>query len=52
MKRIERTGLQDISAEELRKALWFASQCAALTCTRAGADPPRRSEMADLVDEL
>jgi len=30
---------------ELRSALEFACLAAAITCTRAGADPPRRSEM-------
>lgn len=46
LKRIERTSLQAIEADELRKALAFACQCAALTCTRAGADPPRYGEVA------
>ena len=46
LKRIERASLQTIGADELRKALAFACQCAALTCTRAGADPPRYSEVA------
>jgi fructokinase len=31
---------------ELRAALSFASAVAGLTCTRAGANPPRRSEVA------
>ncbi len=37
----------DLSLEEdeLRAALEFACLAAAITCTRAGADPPRRSEM-------
>ena len=48
LKRIERTGLHAIGAAELRRALTFACQCAAVTCTRAGADPPRFSEMAAL----
>ena len=46
LKCIERSRLQSIGADELRKALSFACQCAALTCTRAGADPPRQSEVA------
>ncbi|HWZ40633.1 MAG TPA: carbohydrate kinase [Bradyrhizobium sp.] len=45
---IERAGLQAVGAAELRRALSFACQCAAITCTRAGADPPRRSEVAKL----
>ena len=48
LKRIERASLQSIGADELRKALSFACQCAALTCTRAGADPPRYGEVAGL----
>ena len=48
LQRIERTSLQSMGADELRKALSFACQCAALTCTRAGADPPRYSEVAGL----
>ncbi len=37
----------DLSLEEadVRAALEFACLAAAITCTRAGADPPRRSEM-------
>src|SRR6185312_13232149 len=42
--RIERSNLQTIGAADLRRALSFACKCAALTCTRAGADPPRRNE--------
>ena len=45
---IERAGLQAAGAAELRRALSFACQCAALTCTRAGADPPRRNELPEL----
>jgi fructokinase len=48
LKRIQRASLQSIGADELRKALSFACRCAALTCTRAGADPPRYSEVAGL----
>jgi fructokinase len=46
LKRIERASLQSIAADELRRALSFACQCAAVTCTRAGADPPRVGEVA------
>jgi fructokinase len=45
---IERAGLQAAGAAELRRALSFACECAAITCTRAGADPPRRNEVARL----
>jgi fructokinase len=46
LKRIERASLQSIGVDELRKVLSFACRCAAVTCTRAGADPPRFSEVA------
>ena len=36
----------DAGAAELQRAVSFACRCAAITCTRAGADPPRRSEVA------
>jgi fructokinase len=48
LKRIDRTSLQATGSDELRKALSFACQCAALTCTRAGADPPRYNEVSGL----
>jgi fructokinase len=38
--RLARQQLKDISADELRRALSFAANCAGLTCTRPGADPP------------
>jgi fructokinase len=43
--RIARAALVAMSAEELRRALTFAVTCAAVTCSRAGADPPWRSEI-------
>lgn len=43
--RLGRSALKDISADELRYALSFASNCAALTCTRIGANPPRINEV-------
>lgn len=48
LKRIERSRLRAMEADELQKALSFACQCAALTCTRTGADPPRYGEVARL----
>lgn len=48
LERIERASLKAMAADEVRKALSFACQCAAVTCTRAGADPPRFSEVAGL----
>ncbi|WFU70038.1 carbohydrate kinase [Bradyrhizobium sp. CB2312] len=43
--RIARDRLKDIGADELRRALSFAANCAGLTCTRPGADPPRSHEV-------
>ncbi|MBR0956377.1 carbohydrate kinase family protein [Bradyrhizobium japonicum] len=43
--RIARPRLKDIGADELRRALSFAANCAGLTCTRPGADPPRSHEI-------
>jgi fructokinase len=43
--RLGRSRLEEISAGELRHALSFACDCAALTCTRIGADPPRGDEI-------
>ncbi|MDF0521964.1 carbohydrate kinase [Bradyrhizobium yuanmingense] len=43
--RIARPRLQDIGADELRLALSFAANCAGLTCTRPGADPPWSHEI-------
>ncbi len=43
-----RTGRADLAAlpaGALGEALHYASRVAALTCTRAGADPPRREEV-------
>jgi fructokinase len=44
--RIGREALKGASADELRRALCFAVICAAFTCSRPGADPPRRTELA------
>src|SRR6185312_1881214 len=44
--RLAKDRLSALSADELRRALSFACQCAALTCTRAGADPPSIGEVA------
>lgn len=43
--RLVRERLKQISAEELRRALSFAANCAGLTCTRPGADPPWSHEV-------
>jgi fructokinase len=39
--RISAEALIEMNPDELRRALSFASACAAFTCGRAGADPPR-----------
>jgi fructokinase len=42
-----------MSAHELNRALAFAAACAAFTCGRPGADPPRLSEIgAGPIDAL
>jgi fructokinase len=43
--RIGKEALVQANSAELCRALSFASSCAAFTCRRAGADPPRRSEV-------
>jgi fructokinase len=48
--RLRRAELPNMTQLELRRALSFAASCAAVTCTRAGADPPRWSEMATTWD--
>jgi fructokinase len=50
--RIENTSLAQANSGELRRALSFASICAAITCGRAGADPPRRSDVGPEVSRL
>ncbi len=42
---LSRVGLQALSADDLRAALQFAARAAAITCSRRGADMPRRSEL-------
>lgn len=44
--RVARERLKDIGADELRRALSFAANCAGLTCTRPGADPPWSHEIS------
>jgi fructokinase len=43
--RLGRAQLGGIDADELRRALSFAANCAGLTCTRPGADPPWSREI-------
>jgi len=44
--RLARSQMEDISTDELRRALSFAANCAGLTCTRPGADPPWSHEIS------
>lgn len=43
---LDRRALRSADASALREVLAFASRVAAVTCTRKGADPPRRAEVA------
>ncbi|MCH7231308.1 carbohydrate kinase [Glycomyces sp. L485] len=43
--RLRPEGLARLSAGEARTAVEFASEVAAITCSRAGANPPRRDEL-------
>lgn len=43
--RIARPALEAISRDELVAALAFGTRCAAITCSRAGANPPWRKEL-------
>ena len=42
---IDRSALETISPDKLRVALAFGTRCAAITCSRAGANPPWRAEL-------
>ena len=50
--RIGKDKLAGMSRDELRRALSFAATCAAVTCTRPGADPPRLAEVSGRWDDL
>jgi fructokinase len=50
--RIGKADLLALTDGQLRQALSFAAACAAVTCTRPGADPPRWSEMSQAWDAL
>jgi fructokinase len=43
--RIRAARLREITAGELKRALSFATMCAAFTVGRVGADPPRRADL-------
>jgi fructokinase len=50
--RIGKGDLAALTEAELRRALSFAAACAAVTCTRPGADPPYWTEMSATWDGL
>lgn len=43
--RLAPKGLEELTVEELRQALEFSARAAAITCSRRGADLPRRSDL-------
>lgn len=42
---LDRTAMEDLSRDDLAEVLDFALAVAAITCSRIGADPPRRAEL-------
>jgi fructokinase len=50
--RIGPASLAQTNSEELGRVLSFAAHCAAFTCSRAGADPPRASEVGGELSRL
>jgi fructokinase len=52
LSRIGKGPLRETTTDERRRALSFASVCAAFTCGRVGADPPRRADVAAAMSEL
>jgi fructokinase len=50
--RIKRGTLAQLSSDELGRVLSFAATCAAFTCGRAGADPPRQSDVGPALSRL
>jgi fructokinase len=50
--RIDRASLAQITPDELSRVLSFAADCAAFTCGRAGADPPRASDVGAALAHL
>jgi fructokinase len=50
--RIGPASLAQTTSDELGRVLSFAAHCAAFTCSRAGADPPRASEVGAALSRL
>jgi fructokinase len=50
--RIERASLAQTGSDGLHRALSFAAGCAAFTCGRAGADPPRQADVGPALSRL
>jgi fructokinase len=50
--RIGTQTLTQMNSDELFRALSFAASCAAITCSRAGADPPRQSDVGAELSQL
>jgi fructokinase len=50
--RIGRQALAEMDPDELFRVLSFAATCAAFTCGRPGADPPRQSEVGAALSRL
>jgi fructokinase len=50
--RIGTQTLTQMNSGELFRALSFAASCAAITCSRAGADPPRQSDVGAELSQL
>jgi fructokinase len=50
--RIGKGALARMNSDELFRALSFAASCAAITCSRAGADPPRLSDVGAELSRL
>jgi fructokinase len=50
--RIKAGPLSQMNSDELCRVLSFASVCAAFTCGRAGADPPRQSDVGGALSRL
>ncbi|HEY3032877.1 MAG TPA: carbohydrate kinase [Bradyrhizobium sp.] len=52
IERIGRQALAQMNSEELGRVLSFAASCAAFTCGRSGADPPRQSDVGAALSRL